>query len=78
MLTTTKLRILSPGQWARVRVPDYEHWRKEPYLSPGDQVDGCLMPPLPRPRYGCPNYVEWHYRGRMEEADLRLLPRDAG
>ena len=24
MLKKTKLRALSPGQWARVRVPDYE------------------------------------------------------
>ena len=28
MLSRTKLRALSPGQWARLRVPDYECWHK--------------------------------------------------
>jgi hypothetical protein len=28
MLTIQNLRALSPGQWARVRVPDYEMWAK--------------------------------------------------
>jgi hypothetical protein len=60
MLTKTKLRALSPGQWARVRVPDYEDWRNEPYASHGDEVDICLMPQR-RPRYSYPKWFEWHY-----------------
>ena len=47
MLTKTTLRALSPGQWARVRVPDYECWQKtDGYRrsTPGDEVDICVMP----------------------------------
>ena len=56
MLTKTKLRALSPGQWARVRVPDYECWRDEKNARgycrtrPGDEVDICVMP-IYMPRY---------------------------
>jgi hypothetical protein len=28
MLKKMKLHALSPGQWARVRVPDYDCWQK--------------------------------------------------
>ena len=52
MLTRTKLCALSPGQWARVRVPDYECWQKaEGYwrTKPGDEVDICVMPQVRAP-----------------------------
>ena len=47
MLTQTKLRALSPGQWARVRVPDYECWQKRgEWTGPlaGKEVDVCVIP----------------------------------
>ncbi len=43
MLTRTKLRALSPGQWARIRVPNFECWQKNENgycrTRPGDEVD---------------------------------------
>ncbi len=65
MLTKTKLRALSPGQWARVRVPDYESWRKpgEGFCrtNPGDEVDICVMP-VYSPRYDSRTQFHWNYR----------------
>ena len=67
MLTRTKLRSLSPGQWARVRVPDYECWRDEKKArgfcrtNPGDEVDICVMP-IYGPHYDSPNRFHWNYR----------------
>jgi hypothetical protein len=65
MLTKTKLRALSPGQWARVRVPDYETWRKpgEGFCrtDPGDEVDICVMP-IYSPRYDSRDQFHWNYR----------------
>jgi len=29
MLTRTNLRALSPGQWPRTLVPDYEIWQRD-------------------------------------------------
>jgi hypothetical protein len=50
MLTRQKLRARSPGQWARVRVPDHERWHKCYHCRPGDEVDICLVPSC-EPRY---------------------------
>jgi hypothetical protein len=65
MLTRTKLRALSPGQWARVRIPDYESWRKpgEGFCptNPGDEVDICVMP-VYSPRYDSRTQFHWNYR----------------
>ncbi len=65
MLTRTKLRALSPGQWARVRVPDYECWRKEGVgycrTNPGDEVDICVMP-IYCPKYDSRDHFHWNYR----------------
>jgi hypothetical protein len=62
MLRKIKLRALSPCQWARVRVPDYDCW-KEPgsRIEAGEEVDICVMPSK-EPRHSHPNYFEWHYR----------------
>jgi hypothetical protein len=63
MITKTKLRALSPGQWARVRVPDYEIWHKaEDFcrLEVGDEVDICVMPRC-EPRYDSPTCFHRHY-----------------
>ena len=49
MLKKTTLPRLSPGQWARVRVPDYECWQKSgEYHGPlvGKEVDVCVIPVL--------------------------------
>ncbi len=64
MLTKTKLRALSPGQWARIRVPDFEIWQK-----PGEwtsaladkEVDVCVVPCYGQ-RYDSPTYFHWNYR----------------
>jgi hypothetical protein len=64
MLTVQKLRALSPGHWARVRVPDYETWAKPEgrcRIKPGDEVDICVIPCY-EPRYDSPKYFEWRYR----------------
>jgi hypothetical protein len=63
MLSKQNLRALRPGQWARVKVPDYELWREPKRFSrlkPGDLVDICLMPRY-EPRYSYPNCFEWYY-----------------
>jgi hypothetical protein len=62
MLTKKKLRALQPGQWARVRVPDYECWRK-PYsrLQPGEEVNVCVIPSY-QPMIGYPASWKWSYR----------------
>jgi hypothetical protein len=72
MLTRTKPRALSRGQWARVRVPDYEIWRDAKNArgfcrtSPGDEVDICIMPRY-APRYESKTMFHWMcqvaYRG---------------
>ena len=64
MLKKTKLRALSPGQWARVRVPDYECWQKPCEWSgplAGKEVDVCVIPCY-GPRYDSPTYFHWSYR----------------
>jgi hypothetical protein len=64
MLSKQNLRALSPGQWARVRVPDYEMWAKPEgrcRIKPGDEVDVCVMPCY-EPRYDSPKYFDWRYR----------------
>jgi hypothetical protein len=61
MLKKQKLRAFSAGQWARVRVPDYECWRGGfNHTYPGDERDIALVP-MKRPRYGYPKWFEWHY-----------------
>jgi hypothetical protein len=64
MLKKTKLRALSPGQWARVRIPDYECWRKaKSFCDPkvGNEVDICIMPRY-APRYDTKNCFHWMYQ----------------
>jgi hypothetical protein len=64
MLKKTKLRALSPGQWARVRVPDYECWQKRCEWSgplAGKEVDVCVIPCY-GPRYDSANMFHWSYR----------------
>ena len=61
MLTKTKLRALQPGQWARVRVPDYDCWRTNCNIRPGDEVDVCVMPTY-EPRWDYPRCWQWFYR----------------
>ena len=65
MLKKTTLRALSPGQWARVRIPDYECWQKNQTgyccTKPGDEVDICVMP-IYCPRYDSTTYFHWNYR----------------
>jgi len=65
MLRKKKLRALVPGKWARVRVPDYECWKKanpEAWYQPkpGDEVDICIMP-IYKPRYDDEKYFHWQY-----------------
>jgi hypothetical protein len=67
MLKKTKLRALSPGQWARVRVPDYEIW-KDPKnargfcrTNPGDEVDICVMPRY-APKCDSRTMFHWMYQ----------------
>ena len=63
MLTKTTLRALSPGQWARVRVPDYECWQKPGEFSgpmAGKEVDVCVIPCY-GPKYDTA-YFHWNYR----------------
>ena len=64
MLTKTKLRALSAGQWARVRVPDYDCWQKPGEWSgplAGKEVDVCVIRCY-GPRYDSEKYFHWHYR----------------
>jgi hypothetical protein len=64
VLIKQKLRALRPGQWARVRVPDYEIWAKPEgrcRIKPGDEVDVCVIPTY-RPRYSSPKYFDWRYQ----------------
>jgi hypothetical protein len=67
MLNKMKMRALSPGQWARVRVPDHENWRDEKKARgfcrtrPGDEVDICVMP-IYGPRYNSRDQFHWNYR----------------
>ena len=63
MLTRRKLCALSPGQWARVRVPDFDCWRESPHWSakPGDVVDICIMPRY-GPRYESETCFHWTYQ----------------
>ena len=64
MLKKSKLRALSPGQWARVRVPDYECWQKRGEWSgpmAGKEVDVCVIPCY-GPRYDSQTYFHWNYR----------------
>ena len=64
MLKKMKLRRLSPGQWARVLVPDFECWKKPAELSgplAGKEVDVCVIPCY-GPRYDSTNMFHWSYR----------------
>jgi hypothetical protein len=57
MLKKLKLRAFRAGQWARVRVPDYECWQKSgEYYGPlvGREVDVCIIPWY-GPRYDSTN-----------------------
>jgi hypothetical protein len=64
MLTKLTLRALSPGQRARVRVPDYEVWQKPgEWTGPmaGKEADICVIAYY-GPRYDSPTYFHWNYR----------------
>ena len=64
MLIKTKLRALSPGQWARLRVPDYECWQKPAEWSgplAGKEVDVSMIRCY-GPRYDSEKYFHWSYR----------------
>jgi hypothetical protein len=65
VITKRKLRALSPGQWARTRIPDYECWKKPGTgfcrSNPGDEVDICVMP-IYMPRYDDKDRFHWNYR----------------
>jgi hypothetical protein len=66
MLKKMKLRALSPGQWARVRVPGYELWQQTNgdgfcRTRPGDEVDICVLP-IYMPRYDDKTHFHWNYR----------------
>jgi hypothetical protein len=60
MLRKFKLRALRPRQWARIIVPDRECWTEDNYLSPGNEVDVCIIPSL-EPRYDSPSRFHWYY-----------------
>jgi hypothetical protein len=64
MLNKMKLRALSPGQWARIRVPDYECWQKSDGWSEslaGKEVDVCVIPCY-GPEYDSKDRLHWSYR----------------
>jgi hypothetical protein len=65
MLKRTNLRALSPGQWARVSVPDYECWKDAGdgchRTKPGDEVDICIIPCY-CPKYDSETQFHWTYR----------------
>jgi hypothetical protein len=68
MLRKIKLRALSPCQWARVLVPNYDCWKEAgSRIEPGEEVDICVMPSK-EPRRSHPNYFEWHYRVAYKRA----------
>ena len=73
MLTKTTLRALSPGQWARVRVPDYECWQKTEKLSPsharrrGRHLRHAVGT---APRYDDPTHFHWIYQRRLPQPRL--------
>ena len=60
MLTKHKLRAMKPGQWVSTTVPDYEDWREDHRISPGDEVDICVCPRY-EPRWNYPQWFEWYY-----------------
>jgi hypothetical protein len=71
MLKKIVLRALSPGRWARVRVPDRECWRNRKdwvRVKPGDEVDICLMPRY-GPRYDFPYRFDWMYQVAYKRPD---------
>lgn len=65
MLLRTNLRALSPGQWARTRIPDYPCWSKKTgtiFSTPvGGEVDICVIP-VYGPRHDSANAFHWSYR----------------
>jgi hypothetical protein len=64
MLKKTKLRALSPGQWGRIRVPDYECWRHQDEWHGslvGREVDVCVLP-IRTPHHDHLRAFEWNYR----------------
>jgi hypothetical protein len=93
MLRKINLRALSPGQWARVRVPDSESWQKcdegnawyNP--EPGQEVDICIVPHFV-PRFESAGNFEWRTRviyrrpGSRNATEIRhgwyITPADFG
>jgi hypothetical protein len=76
MLTRKNLRALSPGQWARVRVPDFEIWQKADRClrtAPGDEVDICVMPRY-APRYESETMFYWMYQVAYRRPGGSLWP----
>jgi hypothetical protein len=67
MLTKTKYRILIPGRWARVRIPDFDCWKDAEdrfsgrRVKPGDEVDICIIPTY-SPLWDSDVRFEWSYR----------------
>ena len=61
MLKKMKLRAKSPGEWARVVVPDWDCW-KQPgeCVKPGDLADVCVVPRLNHATL-IRDRFEWHY-----------------
>jgi hypothetical protein len=64
MIKKHNLRALSPGQWARIKVPDYACWQKTAeWTGPmaGKEVDACVIPWY-GPRYDSTDRFHWAYR----------------
>jgi hypothetical protein len=64
MLTKMKLRALSPGQWARIVVPEYDQWKERAEWSgplAGKEVDICVIPCY-GPRYEDKEHFHGNYR----------------
>ena len=76
MLKKTMLRALSPGQWARVRVPDRDCWHKCYRCSPGDEVDICLVPSY-EPQYDYPRHFRWVYRVHWRRAGSDYVHKES-
>jgi hypothetical protein len=63
MLTRRKLRALSPGHWARTRIPDRFSWTEHKGMcspSVGDEVDVCILPTY-CPRGETESSFHWQY-----------------
>jgi hypothetical protein len=79
MLKRTKYRALSPGQWARTRIPDYECWKEaeDPFygrkIQPGEQVDICIVPCYV-PRHNSDTCFHWDYRVAWRRPKVGAYP----